>query len=396
MKIRRVALLALLLCTHWGCGQAPAAATLPVTVAERVVVPRHGSFERRVLATGELVAAEAVSLVVPETTNWQVELRWLAPDGTYLPAGARAAELDNAAIVDQLEEKEIALDQSLIELEGKVAAQAVTLAEKSFALEQKQTELAKAELEADVPESLISRRELQEKTLAVAKARFDLAKAQEDLRSSEQAGAADLDVLRVDIEKARREIRAAHEALAALELTTPVAGVWVVGLHPWEGRKIQIGDSVFVGMSLGTVPNLRSVIVEARLADVDDGAVAPGMPAEVKLDAYPGRTFQGRVRDVTGIAQELEPETTRRFFKMIVEIDEVDTERMIPGMSARVEVISERRDGVVLVPRWALERSADGAFVVIDGQPKPVVAGHCSELDCVIESGLDVAAGAVP
>jgi|CXWL01.1.fsa_nt_gi multidrug efflux pump subunit AcrA (membrane-fusion protein) len=359
------------------------------STSEDLAVTRRGPFERRVLITGDLVAAEAVSLVVPQSTSWQVEVRWLAEDGTLLAAGDRAAELDNSAILDQLEEKEIALDQSLIELEGEEAQAAVDLAEKRFAVEDKKSALAKAELDAEVPADLVSRREHEEKLLALAKARLDLEKAEEDLRSSEAARRADLEVRRVEIAKSRREIDAAHRSIAALTLLSPVAGVWVVGNHPWEGRKIQVGDNVFVGLTVGTVPNLSSVVVEARLPDVDDGTVAPGMAARVVLDAYPERVFPGRVREVTGIAQELATEATRRFFKVVVALDEADPERMIPGMSARVEVLAEARPDALLVSRSALRRSPEGIFVRLAEGERPVTLGPCSELDCVVESGLE-------
>lgn len=371
------------------CTRAPTRSAVMVPGFAEIATPHRGSFERRVLVTGELVAAEAVSLVVPQTSSWQVEVRWLADDGALLAAGGRAAELDNSAILDQLEEKEIALDQALIELEGEQAQGEVELAEKRFAVDEKKSALAKAELDAKVPENLVPRRELQEKWLAVAQARLELDKAEEDLRSSEAAKRADLAVRRVDIEKSRREIAAAHRSITALELTTPVGGVWVVGIHPWEGRKIQVGDNVFVGLTVGTVPNLRSVRVEALLADVDDGALAPGMPAEVVLDAYPQQVFPGRVQEVTGIAQEVAPETTRRFFKVVIALDEVDTERMIPGMSARVEVVAEQRADALLVARQALRRSPEGTFLRRTGGEVAVTLGPCSELECVIDGGLE-------
>jgi multidrug efflux pump subunit AcrA (membrane-fusion protein) len=84
-------------------------------------------------------------------------------------------------------------------------------------------------------------------------------------------------------------------------------------------------------------------VVEARLPDVDDGDVTPGMEAVVTLDAYPGEAFRGTVREIAPVAQEEEGTSTRRFFKTLIELGDLDPrfrERLIPGMSARVEVLA--------------------------------------------------------
>ena len=53
----------------------------------------------------------------------------------------------------------------------------------------------------------------------------------------------------------------------------------LTGDHPWEGRKLQEGDTVWVGMTVASLPDLDSMIVEASLSDVDDGRIAPMDPA---------------------------------------------------------------------------------------------------------------------
>ena len=68
----------------------------------------------------------------------------------------------------------------------------------------------------------------------------------------------------------------------------------VVRDHPWEGRRLQEGDGVWVGLPLAQLPELSSLRIEADLPDVDDGRIGAGMPATIILDAYPSLTFPAR------------------------------------------------------------------------------------------------------
>jgi len=376
-------------CAASGAG-APDPPSASDPAAPSLVVHR-GDFEKVVLLTGELEAAEAASLVVPRTPNWQVEIRWLADNGTPVQAGDKVVDLDNSAVSSDLEDKEISLREKLSTLTSRQAALAGETREKEFAVEQARAELAKAEIRAKVPEGIVPRQELEDRKLALDKARAELAKAQADLASKKRSAEADLAVQRIEIRKARREIDAARKAIDRLTLYAPRAGIFLVGEHPWQHRPLQVGDSVWAGVVAGTIPNLSSLEVSAHLPDVDDGAIAPGMPARVILDAYPDETFPAKVESVAPVAQTEGPSSLRRHFKVRVHLDRVEPDRMIPGMSARVEVIAQRRPGVLLAPRAALLEGAGetGSAVLAAGGTASVRLGPCNDLECVVQGGLD-------
>lgn len=361
--------------------------------AEPVV--RRGTFERRVLLTGALEAEDALHLAVPRTPSWQVELRWLAEDGAAVRAGERVVELDSSEFVADLEEKEISLAERLSELERRRAELTAQTREKEFELARRRAELEKTEIEARVPEDVVPRQTLAERRLDLDKARIERAKAEADLASHRKSAAADLEVLEIEIRKARREIEAARRAIDELTLTAPEDGIFLVGRHPWEDRKFQEGDTVWVGLTVATLPDLSTLMVDARLPDVDDGAIAPGMPAEVVLDTYPGETFPGTVREVAPVAQDEGGSSLRRYFRVAVDLERTDPQRMIPGMSARVEVIAERRRESLLVPRAAVATPAEGApggsatVLPEQGGAAEVALGPCNDSECVVEEGLE-------
>lgn len=352
-------------------------------------VARRGELRDTLLLTGELRAAQAVDLIVPRTPRWRLQLRWMVDDGTAVEAGDRVVEFDSTEFTSDLEEKKLSLREQENELERLRAEGEVTVAERQLAIEQKEVALAKARLEADVPRELLAERDYEDAQLALRRAELELAKAEEELESARAEQQAELAVKRIEIDKARREIEAAERALEAVTLTAPEAGIFVVEEHRWEGRKIQEGDMVFAGMTVARLPDLTTMEVDARLSDVDDGRVRPGMEATCTLDAYPEQSYPCRVTSVAPVARESDRSSLLRFFDVGLELLEDDPQRMRPGMSVKVEVVGRSLPDVLLAPRRALDERAEPPRARLrDGGVVEVELGPCNAHDCVVLDGL--------
>ncbi len=130
------------------------------------------------------------------------------------------------------------------------------------------------------------------------------------------------------------------------------------------------------------------MIVSAQLSDVDDGRVTAGMQVSATLDAFPELTFEGRVRDVETIADQPSSRSLRRFFRVRVDLDRLDLERMRPGMSVKV-LIEQSLEDVLLVPRRSLDFSQPIPRArLADGTWAAVALGACDAAACVAESGV--------
>jgi HlyD family secretion protein len=361
--------------------------------AEMVV--RRGSLRPRLVLTGELIAGRSEDLVVPRTPTWQVQVRWIAEEGTRVAAGERVAELDNTQFVSDLEEKRLAASQAADDLARSEAEAAGTAEEKQFAVQQKQAEVDKARITAAVPEGLLAERERQERQLALERAEIELEKARIDLDSHRAVSAADLAVKRVELEKSRREIAAAEQAIGALVLRAPRAGIVLAAELPWEGRKLREGDSLWVGNPVVKIPDLSSLEIEAGLSDVDDGRVQPGMTATCTLDAFPQQAFRARVAEVAPIAREPDPRSLLRSFRVRLVLDPADPGRprqMLPGMSVKVEVRQPEQPAArrtLLAPRSGLDLAARPPRAhLADGRAVPVRLGACDSGHCAVLAGL--------
>lgn len=370
------------------CADAGARAEAPGAAADALAV-RRGALRPRVLLTGELVAERAVQLKVPRVKgNSQLQIRWMAEDGAEVARDQPVVEFDNSSFTSEIVEKRLQASEAHDELDRKRAEADSATAEKVFAVEQRRAELQKARIEAAVPKELLALTAYQEKQLALLRAEVALAKAEKDLEAHRASSAADLGIQRITLERARREIRDAEEAISVLTLRAPQNGIFLAGEIPWEGRKLQAGDSVFLGHTVGSIPDLQSFVVHARLSDVDDGKIAPGLPAVCALDSHPAATFRGRVATISPVARDVSRNSLMRYFPVRVVLDRMDP-RMQPGMSVRVEVQGREIRGAVIAPRAGLDLgSTPPRARLAGGQAIEVKLGPCTASECVILSGL--------
>ena len=350
---------------------------------------RRGDFVQRFLVTGKLEAVRSDRILVPPNPSWQIQIRWMEEDGARVESGQKVVELDNTALVGELDEKTLAVLQHRDELEQQRAVLAGQEEDKRFQLEQKRVELDKAAIDAAIPESILERRAYQDLQLAHRRAQTEYSKVLDDLDSFRESSEAELAVLEIALVKAEREVGVAERAIETLALRAPRDGLLVISENPREGRKFQVGDTAWIGLTVARLPDLSEMRVEAVLTDVDDGRIKVGDRASCVMDAYPEFPIGCRVTGITPIAQEPERRSLRRSFRVRVELDETYPDRMRPGMSLKVEVEAFRLPDVILAPRGGLGLDSEPAVAFLrGGDDREVEIGACNALECIVEGGL--------
>lgn len=369
----------------------------PPSLSGPPLVVTRGALEERLLLTGELEADQSEELVAPRTEGWGVAIRWLAEDGALVRQGDKVVELDNTAVLETISDLELAVIQTGTELASQQATSAVAVEDKRFEVSTQRIALAKARLDADVSPELVSRRDHQKFQLAVHTATTALASAEDELRAAQQGARLEEEVKRIALAKARRKLDSAREEVAALTLAAPRDGVVLVGTHPWEGRKLQVGDTVWPGLTVAKLPDLGSMVVKAVQSDVDDGRVRPGMAARCLVDAWPERPLAAEVLTVSPVAREPEHQSQRRFFSVVLRLAAHDLHDLRPGLSVQADVLVARHEGELLVPRAALDTSTEPARAwPAAGDAVEVELGPCDAHHCVVLAGLSEGAALRP
>lgn len=88
------------------------------------VEAKNHTFE--VVAKGEIMATEEVRIGVPSDVNMSFEIQWLIPEYSEVSKGQVIATFDDAAVLTEIERKELQLDQQELEFENFVRSNVST------------------------------------------------------------------------------------------------------------------------------------------------------------------------------------------------------------------------------------------------------------------------------
>jgi RND family efflux transporter MFP subunit len=139
-----------------------------------------------------------------------------------------------------------------------------------------------------------------------------------------------------------------------------------------------------------SVIGIDSVIIQTTIIERDYGFIHVGQLSEVGVDAFPSKSFKGRVARIAPMLQE-----ASRVAKMEVEVPN-DSLYLKPGMFARVEVVLSEKDSAQVVPSKAIVRrnGKEGVFMIgqddVKAQYYPVDIGIVtSEATEILSPKLD-------
>jgi macrolide-specific efflux system membrane fusion protein len=163
-------------------------------------------------------------------------------------------------------------------------------------------------------------------------------------------------------------------------IISPINGEVIVrSIEP--GQTVTTNDAVLVLSD--------RLIVTAQFDETDIGRVSVGQEAVITLDAYPNVKIKGIV-DHIAYESELINNVT------IYDVDIVPRE--VPpflrsGMSANVEVVQKKREGVILIPVEAINRDEGKTYVEVRNKPGNTIEKRAVEIGLSDEKSVEVVSG---
>jgi HlyD family secretion protein len=210
--------------------------------------------------------------------------------------------------------------------------------------------LAKAEAQARDADLQARRSQSLLADKLVAQADFDTAQANAD------AARATVDAAKGALEQAKAALHQAQVNLAYTRIDSPTDGVVI-------SRNVDVGQTVAASLQAPTLfviaEDLRKMQVDTSVAEADIGRLRDGMPASFTVDAYPGETFRGTVRQIRNAPQTVQNVVT---YDAVIDVDN-GALKLKPGMTANVTFVAAERRDVLRLPNAAL-RFRPGADVL--------------------------------
>lgn len=176
----------------------------------------------------------------------------------------------------------------------------------------------------------------------IAKSELDQAESNY-LSNLAQVGAA-----KAQIAQARATYNTAITNLGYTKIIAPVDGTII-------SREIDLGQPVaasFQAPQLFTIAqDLTNMQIEVNVSEADIGKVKVGQEVTYTLDGYPDTDFTGKVTQV-----RISPTTVSNVVTYVVIVDVHNEDlKLIPGMTANVSIITDKREDVLCVPNVALK-----------------------------------------
>jgi membrane fusion protein (multidrug efflux system) len=160
-------------------------------------------------------------------------------------------------------------------------------------LEAVERRLAQTEKEVQQTEA-----EMASRKLAIEQARQRVAEVRGTLaRVESQQG--QVSVKAAELARAEAELKAAHADLAVTELNLEHTIVRAPSDGVVSKRSVEVGQVVQVGQPLLALVPLHDVWVVANFKETQLTRLRPGLPAEVRIDSYPGMVFTGSVNSIS-------------------------------------------------------------------------------------------------
>lgn len=286
-----------------------------------------GDVSRIVSASGSVRALTTVE-VGSQVSGQIIEL--LADFNTEVEEGQVIAKIDPQTFETRVESARA----DVLSARASLAVQEANIASAEATLEQAEKEYArqKALYEADaVAQSTL---ENNERALAVARASLEVSRAQ-------------LKNANASLSQRLASLRSAEVDLGRTIIRSPIDGVVI-------SRSVDVGQTVAASFSapvLFTIAqNLEDIRIDAAVVEADIGGINAGDPATFRVDAYPDETFRGTVEQVRLVAETLQNVVTYT----VVIAAENRSGKLLPGMTANVEITADKREGVLRIEDAAL------------------------------------------
>jgi RND family efflux transporter MFP subunit len=317
-------------CSHPDTAQARGgdAAAKPI----KVEAVRTDSVRRSVDVVGTLAAVDQVT--ISSEADGRVR-RILADLGDRVTTGQVLVELDSEKQQYTYEQQQAALARTLAQY-GATDPERLPEIEKTADVQKADADLVQATQAYERASELFKRTLISQQALDDAKAALQSARATYDVALQNAKN------LRAGIQASQATMKLAARQLRDTTIRAPFDGYI-------EKRLVNLGELVRAQMPVMAIVRLDPMKVVAEIPEKMTPWITDGRPVELRVDAYPGRTFAGKVTRISPAVN-----TATRAFPFEAVVPNADA-ALKPGTFARVHVEIGKVDQVLTLPAAAIQ-----------------------------------------
>ena len=275
-------------------------------VEVRTQLPRRADLIETIPASGVIRPVVEVK-ITPDVSGEVVEI--FAKEGDRVEAGDLILRIRQDLYLSQVDQASASL--------GTLRAQ----------LARQRAEVRQARINHERNQKLYELNAISAAELQHTKTELDI--AQSSLQAAEYA-----------VRSGEAQLKEARENLLKTTVYAPMSGI-ISRMDVEKGERV-VGTTQMSGTELFRIADFSRMEVAVEVGESDIVRIAPGDSVRVEIDAYPRRRFAGTVVQIANSAKVAN-------FGVRIELLP-DSVKFLPGMSAAVSIITQRRDSCLTVP----------------------------------------------
>ncbi len=297
----------------------------------------------KVSASGKIQPVTEIK-ISPQVSGEVIEL--LIEEGDSVRIGELLAKIKPDFLKSALDRSSANLNSQRAQLEQVKAR-----------FEQSKAQYVRAKADYDRQEKLFEQKAISKAEMDLAIANLNAAKADLD------AATKNIEAARFSVAGAEASVKEASENLSFTSIYAPMGGT-ISKLNIEKGERV-VGTAQMAGTEMMRIADLSRMEVRVDVNENDIVRVSSGDTAIIEVDAYPDKKFKGIVTLIGNSAKQevgASADAITEFEVRILMLSESYKELITPtrkypfrpGMTANVEIITERKSGIITVPLAAV------------------------------------------
>jgi RND family efflux transporter MFP subunit len=352
---------------------------------------RKSAFTVTVPAVGELEAATATQISVPNVRTGGLKVFWIVKDGSLVRKGDILVEFDASELLQQMEETENNLDAALRQLEASVlrgnSETESIVVDRQIA----EMELDKAQTQAPRDAEIFSRNQIIEGELNIGLSNTKVNEWTGKTDTKQKISVSSQRIIVIERKQHETKKTLLQQSLGSLKILAPHDGL-VLLTKDETGKATAVGETRWANYALMTIPDTSAIKARIQILEADAGNLKVGQPARVTVDSHPDTKFDAVVERIDTLARQPDKDSPVKYFEVLLKVEGRGGEILKPGKLARAEITTASYDSALAVPRVAVVEEALKHYVwtAQSGAPEKryVEIGSGDTARIVIKSGV--------
>jgi membrane fusion protein (multidrug efflux system) len=190
---------------------------------------------------------------------------------------------------------------------------------------------------------------------------------------------------KADLARAKAQLAETEARIRNKRIVAPFSGT--VGI-----RQVDIGDYVAPGTTIATLQDLTALEIDFNVPARYAPGLSPGQTIELMVDAFPGKVFQATLE---ALDSRVDPDTLNLLARARI----TDSEGLLPGMFASLQIRMGESTSVVVVPETAVTYSLQGNTIYVITERAEgglTVTARVVQVGTVLDGGIAILKGIEP